>query len=94
MTVVLQDSCAITSFPFITAPTAAALSNRKAASTWTSRDSGCAQGHDKRDALYFINEHQKLEFSIWKFRSNGIGRLTKTNLFEVDIKRGSKLVAL
>jgi hypothetical protein len=52
------------------------------ASTGTSLDSSCDQGHDKRKAMYFINEHQKLEFTNWKLRSNGVARLTKTNLFQ------------
>lgn len=92
----VTDSCfswqlCVQNFPFITALTAAVLSNRKPASTWTSRDCGCAQGHDKRNALYSINEHQKLEFSNWKFRSNGRGRLTKTNFFRCWYQKRFKI---
>jgi hypothetical protein len=48
----------------------------------TSRGSGCAQPHDKINALYFITDYQKLEFTNWQLGRNGINRLTKkSNIF-------------
>jgi hypothetical protein len=64
---------------------------KEARITWTSRDSACAQGHDKRNALYFINKHQKLEFTNWIFRSKSIARLTKTNLFRSWYEKRGKI---